>query len=104
MKHLPNSMKKLAEVFCGCCTPENTWKPILEELERLDRKEYKSDDDLASAIVDHSGLSEHGGSIRGGWLTPTGEEALAFLREYGIEWRDHEAGPFEDDEGCLYGV
>jgi len=98
---LPRGMKHIAQIFCGCATPENTWYPILAELERLEREEFKHEDDLASAIVDHTGLSAHGGSIRGGWLTVAGVEALAFLREYGIDWGDK--GPFVDDDGCHWG-
>ncbi|HEX9640697.1 MAG TPA: hypothetical protein VGB13_05230 [Candidatus Krumholzibacteria bacterium] len=100
-KPLPAGMKLLSLAICGCCTEESTWGLILAELERLERVEYKRDDDLAAVVVDHCGLSEHGVSIRGGWLTDRGKEALAFLREYGIDWRDK--GLFVDDEGVHHG-
>jgi hypothetical protein len=88
-------------MFCGCATTENTWGLILAELERLDRGECREDDGLAAAIVDHFDLSEHGTSIRGGWLTNDGKEALAFLRLHGADWRDK--GTFVDKEDCHYG-
>lgn len=101
LRKLPTPMKHLAVMFCSCGTEENTWGKILAELELLERGERRSDDDLASAIVDYLRLSEHGGSIGGAWLTDAGKEALAFLREYGIDWRDK--GLFVDDEGVHHG-
>jgi hypothetical protein len=100
-KSLPDGIMHLAEIFCGCVTTENTWQPIIDELERLDRGEYKRDDDLAASIVDHLKLSEHGTSIRGGWLTPLGKEALEFLREHGADWADK--GTWIGSDGCSYG-
>lgn len=99
---LPPSMKKLSYLVCGCSSQENVFGPILAELERLERKEYKEEDDLASAVVDHFGLSEHGTSIRGAFLTPAGVEALAFLRQHGLDWKN--AGSFVDDEGEEHGI
>jgi hypothetical protein len=72
---------RLQDIICGCANDAATWGKVLEELERLERGDYKPDDDLVCAIVDYAGLSEHGVSIRGGWLTDKGREALAFLRE-----------------------
>lgn len=85
---VPPGIERLAKVFCGCATAANTWGAVLAELERLDRVEFKADDDLVSAIVDYLDLSEHGVSIRGGWLTDDGKVALDFLRTYGIDWDD----------------
>jgi len=98
---LPPGVAKLNAMLCGCCTNENTWVPILEELERLDRGEYQGEDGLAAAIVDHLHLSEHGVSIRAGWLTEEGKAALSFLREWGVDWMDK--GEFIDDEGVSHG-
>lgn len=98
---LPSGVRDLADAICGCATTENTWVPVIAELERLDRREFKEEDDLATALVDHLGLSEHGTSSRGGWLTDAGREALAFLRLHGPEWR--EAGEFVDDNNVHYG-
>lgn len=98
---LPEGVCKLTNIFCGCCTAESTTGLILAELERLEREEYIENDGLAAAIVDHCGLSEHGSSIRGGWLTPEGVAALAFFREHGADWRDKIV--CVDAEGVHYG-
>ena len=98
---LPDGMARLSRVFCGCVTKEATWGVMLAELERLDRSESKGTDDLASSLCDHLRLSEHGTSIRGGWLTPDGKEALEFLRKWGIDWEDK--GNFIDKEGVSHG-
>lgn len=99
---LPDSVRDLERIFCGCVTTENTWAPIIAELERLDRKEFKKDDDLAASIVNHLKLSKHGTSIRSGWLTDTGKEALAFLRVWGHDWCSK--AEFVDSEGVHYGA
>ena len=102
-KPLPDSILKIAELFCGCATIENTWALVRLELERLGRAEYKADDDLAAHLVDHLGLSEHGTSVRGGWLTDPGCEALAWFQENGDDGV-HEKGPWIDSEGTWWGV
>lgn len=56
---LPDSLRELASDICGCATDENTWALILAELERLDRNEFKEEDDLACTICDIYGFSEH---------------------------------------------
>ena len=98
---LPASVARIADFFCGCCTVEATWGAVRFELERLDAGIYDGNDGLAAALVYRLGLSEHGTSIRGGWLTPEGTEALAFLREHGIEWEDR--GAWVGPDGCFYG-
>ena len=98
---MPDGMMRLSKVFCGCVTPENTYGAILAELERLERGEFKKDDDLASAVCDHLALSEHGTSIRSAWLTADGKATLAFLREYGIDWSD-DTRNFVDSEGVYH--
>ena len=100
-KPLPDAMMGLANLVCGCATPESTWGEILSELERLEREEYR-DDGLAAHIVDHLRLSEHGTSVRGGWLTEDGAVALAFLREHGIDW-SADKGFFVDSDGVSHG-
>lgn len=95
---LPAGIARVGRIFCGCCTVENTWGAVFAELERCERAEHKGDDGLAAAICDHCGLTDHGTSIRGAWLTDSGKESLAFLREYGIGfisdgfWLDVENG------------
>lgn len=85
---IPKSIEKLCLMFCGCCSKEGTWGEIFKELLRLEAKTFFPEDGLAQALVDHVGMSEHGTSVRGGWLTPEGKEALEFLREHGILWED----------------
>lgn len=101
-RKLPDGMKGLAGMFCGCCSIENTWDLILDELQRLGRLDYLPEDGLAAAIVDHLGLSEHGTSIRGGWLTKAGDDALAFLTMHGTDWARNK-GYFVDSEGVTHG-
>jgi hypothetical protein len=99
---VPDPIVKLAGMFCGCCTVETTWGAVLQELERLDQMQFAENDGLAAAIVDHLGLSDHGVSIRGGWLTSAGQEALAFLRENGVDWQSR--GEWIDSEGVTWGT
>lgn len=98
---LPEGIARVARMFCGCCTVENTWDQILAELERCERSEYTADDDLAAAICDHCGLTEHGTSIRGAWLTDSGQAALVFLRQHGIGFVDNGFWLDVEQEICL---
>lgn len=100
-KPLPAPVARIASFFCGCNTTENTWGAVLAELERLDRGDYDRNDGLAAALVDHLELSEHGCSVRGGWLTEDGKAALAWFREYGIDGLCT-GGPWLDEEGCYW--
>lgn len=101
LPRLPDSIKPLSEVICACCTVETTWGVILAELERCERREYQENDGLAAVFCDMHGLTEHGTAIRGSWLTEKGVEALAFLRQWGADWRNK--AHFVDSEGVHHG-
>lgn len=97
---IPEGIKRLSELFCGCCTIENTWDKVFVELIRCEKAEYCSEDGVVQAVCNHFGLTEHGTSIRGSWLTKRGEEALAFLRQHSTSWTHCSADEIEfiDDE------
>ena len=97
---LPLGVAKLANVICGCAS-DSVWQAVIDELERCAATRFSPEETLVAHVVDHCGLSEHGTSIRGGWLTPAGEDALAFLRKWGADW--HDKGEFLDDEGITWG-
>ena len=66
---VPKGIERLVEITCGCVTVETTWGLFFAELERLERGEFKPNDDLAASVCDWAHCSEHGTSVRGGWLT-----------------------------------
>ena len=79
--------------WCGCGTPEKAKRCVRDYLyalsilpekrERLKQRfgtEYIYDNELLLCLaymLDAHGLTEHGGSIGGAWLTRTGEVCLA---------------------------
>lgn len=102
---VPKGIEKLAEITCGCSSTETTWGLFFAEMERLERGEFKPNDDLTTAVCAWAGISEHGTSVRGGWLTENGKAALAFLREHGVDWRSSSDEPmrFRNSEDVYYG-
>lgn len=98
---LPQGIADLASMFC-CGAEEGTWGAIQEELERCERHEFRDSHHLAAAIADYFALTEHGTSVRGAWLTPKGQETLAFLQEHGWRW-DEAPGGWVDPEGIHHG-
>ena len=98
--------------FCVCGCPEDTLCFIYEIMQlkddhhndRLSFDEYWAKfQELTKA--DHEGLrwfiwywldahelTEHGGNVSAGWLTPKGEEVLALLQK----WWEEAKGTFED--------
>lgn len=89
---VPEGIEILAGMFCGCGEPEKAWEWVLAYLSSLesDRKcRLKTGADYVAAYaLDHCRLTEHGSSICFPWLTDTGKEALAFLREHGPGWAE----------------
>ena len=94
---VPKGIADLDDLFCGCLDPDKTWGEILKELRRVDKQLYDKDASLAAAICHHLALTEHGTSIRGGWLTEKGKAALSFLEQYGMEWKDNHTCSFFDE-------
>lgn len=86
-------MEKLLEIkkmICGCGNPDLVWATIRDYLKERedwanDRIEWKpletGKDYLLAYLMDHFGLTEHGGSVGGAWLTVEGERTLRYLEE-----------------------
>jgi hypothetical protein len=86
-------MEKLLEIkkmICGCGNPDLVWDTIRDYLKERedwanDRIEWKpletGKDYLLAYLMDHFGLTEHGGSVGGAWLTIEGERTLRYLEE-----------------------
>lgn len=95
---VPEGIKKLSAMFCGCGRPEEAYKITLRlleyfELDHMQRPCFRDEDYFPAYIIDHAGLIEHGTSIGGSWLTGDGQDALAFLWEYGVEFTDRDDCP-----------
>jgi len=93
---------------CGCGCPEQFWKAAQVVLEHFSKDwserdsgwVYASDDRyFVVNALDSVDLLEHGSGIGGSWLSDSGKEALAFLREHGPGWCE-EPG-WEDSEGTI---
>lgn len=107
---VPDGIAKVADVFCGCGSPCDAWVEVHKELKRCgtegDAKQAPNDSGLwyiMAYLLDHSGLTEHGTSIRWAWLTADGAAALAFLDEWGSEWPEHESADFVRKDGVVIG-
>lgn len=108
-KVLPDGIMKLSRTMCGCGEPDLAWQWILDFLKRKNDKEgnwYWAPDSggdlIAIYLMDHLGLTEHGTSVNGGWLTSEGEKALAFLVEHGIRWQDDKNIWWVGSDGVSY--
>jgi hypothetical protein len=104
-KLLPESIRKIDECFCGCGEPEKAWRWVLVYLTELETRtahvpttglEY-----IAVYLLNHLGITEHGTSVRGAFLTEAGKEAQAFLSQHGCEWND--TGYWIDSKGFSHG-
>lgn len=107
-RQVPASIEKLCGVFCGCGNPGAVWQVILDELARCEGGTGKKwpetgHEYLAAYVVDYAGMTEHGGSVGGAWLTPEGEEALKFLREWGADWSESKTVSFVASDGSVCG-
>jgi len=54
---------------------------------------------LVLSLLDHAGLTEHGSSIGGSWITKKGTHYLDLMRRYEYEDMD-QAGYPHDGKGC----
>ena len=97
-----------ADEFCGCGTPEAAWGTIQKLLSLHPLYDNQREFDkwypdpgvqmLLLGRLDELRLTEHGGTITGGWLTDLGRAALAGL--------DREASDdfiALSDGGCIHG-
>lgn len=84
----------LDEHFCGCGSPPDAYGALLRLLRlhplhsnRAAFDEWITDSGVEYLLLywlDHAGLTEHGGTVGGAWLTPKGESVCAALaREEG---------------------
>lgn len=76
--------------FCGCGSPEDACQALLDLL-RI-HPLYEHQEELAALaadsgqtmillyLLDSMGLTEHGGTVEGGWLTAKGQAVLAALK------------------------
>lgn len=87
----PKKILDIKKMFCGCGNPDLAWLAIknylrqredfhsnkisYEETEKLETgKDY-----ILAYLLDYFGLTEHGGSVGGCWLTNDGKEILNYL-------------------------
>ena len=105
----PDGMRELSALCCGCGDPTIFWQCVLDALERAnDPKRYwdqlHKDRGLyfAVSVLDCLGFTDHGSSIAGAWLSPSGEEVLRFLRRYGTDW-ENKGLIWTDSEGTSHG-
>ncbi len=98
----------LGEWFCGCGSPELAAQRLLDILKLHPLFDHRSEFDaiipddgvqmLMLYTLDHLELTEHGGSVGGGWLTDTGKAVLGALL---VESQDGFAVLFE--MACVHG-
>lgn len=74
--------------FCGCGRPEKVMLYIrdylLEVSKDISKRDMKDDAAywMAAYLCDDKGLTEHGSSVAGAWLTDLGREWLEKLNKY----------------------
>lgn len=107
---VPMSFERISSYFCGCGDTRAAWQFVLDYLTDCERKpdgktrwemgcdNWDGKDYLVRYVLDHLDLTEHGTSIHWCWLTKDGEEVLAFLREFGVDW-DSKGIDFVDSRG-----
>lgn len=81
----------LGEWFCGCGAPESAAARLCDLLalhplydHRPELEQLLPDDGLRQLVLytlNHFDLTEHGGSVNGGWLTDTGRAVLDALNQ-----------------------
>lgn len=121
---VPKGIEKIARMFCGCGDPVSVWREVHAYLKMTDARSKAvqaiSADDmgriysdktimaslppryeligplqyLLAYVLDDYGLTEHGTSIGGAWLTEEGEKALAFLETKGPAWQSAKTEAF----------
>ena len=55
---------------------------------------------IAAYLLDHLKLTEHGSSVRAGWITAEGKELVLFLETEGVDW--FENSEWIDSEGVSW--
>lgn len=95
---LPKAIGKIASMICGCA-PVEVWESIYEVLKSHGKTENVG---LVHCLCDHVGMTEHGTSLRGAWLTDEGRRCLEFFNTYGADWSDSETVLFVDEDGVAH--
>lgn len=85
--------------FCGCYTPDAVIEKLEQGLIAFDRDNQPTwesavawmDDNIVLVyLLDGLGLTEHGGSVGGSWLTDKGKRLLGVLKAADEHWDDEE--------------
>lgn len=67
--------------FCGCGCPNKVFDQIYTGLVSIEKESPLEVDDLLLYVFDRDGLTEHGSSVCGSWLSPYGKAVLSFIKE-----------------------
>lgn len=95
--------------FCGCGCPDEAYNlvrdllalaPFYDHQDELKARIGVTGDDhgalyLVLYALDKAGLTEHGGSVAGSWLTPKGTHYLGLMRAYEHGELDHVGYPHD---------
>lgn len=68
--------------FCGCGSPKDSLKKIYDGLMYIKKQVPAEVDDILLYVFDKEGLTEHGVSVWGSWLSDYGKQVLRFMEEY----------------------
>lgn len=69
--------------FCTCGAPDVFAEQLYEYLKIVESRTVPDDTYIAYMyLADKAGLTEHGGSVFGAWLTIKGEKLLERMKEY----------------------
>lgn len=97
--------------LCGCGIPEEAYAlvrsllsltPFYKHLDAVDALlPDAATKHIVLSVLDSAGLTEHGTTIGGSWITPKGSFLLAVLRDVGDDWdRLWELGLPHDGGDC----
>lgn len=103
---MPDGICVLAQIICQCGTPEESFRRIINELERCEKPLPRQEKDwpydhIVACLCDHANMTSHGSSLSCAWLTDEGKICLSFLRKWGDEWFDQ--ATMVDKEGVTWG-
>jgi len=88
---LPDPIARLDGLICGCGSPDLVWSWIRSFLEDPGQLRQHLEEPtwwFCAYVIGSVGLTEHGGSIAGAWLTQDGQEVLEWLHEHGPDWAE----------------
>lgn len=81
---LPKGILEFHKLLCGCGSPGMCWDSLIWYLEICTSKEnyFNTENSFElffMYVISHLGLTEHGTSIYGSWITEKGKECLNWL-------------------------